>query len=80
MAVMARTSKKKAPTASGRQAPAGAWSPETLLSALKSGTDADKLEALKKAGILDASGNLTKTYKNWGSKVTRTPDALEVEK
>jgi len=76
---MARTSKKKAPTTSGRQAPVGAWSPETLLSALKSGTDADKLEALKKAGILDASGKLTKTYKNWGSKVTRTPDALDVK-
>jgi len=76
---MAKTSKKKASTASGRQAPTGALSPETLLSALKSGTDADKLKALKKAGILDANGNLTKTYKNWGAKVTRTPDALDVK-
>jgi len=76
---MARTSKKTASAALGRQAPTGAWSPETLLSALKSGTDTDKLKALKKAGILDASGNLTKTYKNWGSKVTRTPDARDVK-
>ena len=57
----------------------GAWSPETLLSALQGGTDADKRAALEKAGILDASGKLTKTYKNWGSKVTRTPDALDVK-
>lgn len=72
---MARTNKKKAPVVPGPQAPAGAWTPASLLAALKSGTDADKLEALKQAGILDASGNLTRTYKSWGSKVTRTPDA-----
>lgn len=76
---MAKTSKKKPSTALGRQAPTGAWSPEMLLSALQSGTDADKRAALEKAGILDASGKLTKTYKNWGSKVTRTPDALDVK-
>jgi hypothetical protein len=28
---------------------------------------------------LDANGKLTKMYKNWGSKVTRTPDAQDVE-
>jgi hypothetical protein len=76
---MAKTRKTKASEASGRQAPTGAWSPETLLTALKRGTDADKREALKKAGILDASGQLTKRYKNWGSKVTRTPDALDLK-
>ena len=75
MARTSKTSKKKVPAALGRQAPADAWSPEMLLSALKGGTDADKLEALKKAGILDANGKLTKRYENWGSKVTRTPEA-----
>lgn len=43
-----------------------------------SNTTAEKLAALKTAGILDASGRLTKTYKNWGSKVTRTPHAQDV--
>lgn len=77
---MAKTRKKKASVVPGRQAPTGAWAPETLLTALKSGTDQDKLAALKRAGILDDSGHLTKTYKNWGSKVTRTPDALDVKR
>jgi hypothetical protein len=72
---MAKTSKKKAAPAAGRQAPTGAWTPDTLLSALRGRTDDDRVEALKKAGIIDARGNLTKTYKNWGTKVTRTPDA-----
>lgn len=76
MAAMARTSKRKAAAAAdaGRQAPTGAWSPETLMSALERGTDDDRVAALKKAGIIDARGNFTKTYKNWGGKVTRTPD------
>ena len=72
---MARTSKKKVAPGAGQQAPTGAWTPATLLSALQRGTDDDRVEALKKAGIIDARGNLTKTYKNWGTKVTRTPDA-----
>lgn len=73
---MARTTRKKPVVAdTGRQAPTGAWSPDTLMSALQRGTDDDRIAALKKAGIIDASGNLTKTYKNWGTKVTRTPDA-----
>lgn len=76
---MAATRRRKATVAPGNQAPAGAWAPKALLSALKRGTSTDKLNALKKAGILDASGNLTKTYKNWGSKVTRTPDAQDME-
>lgn len=73
---MARTRKQKSSAAeAGRQAPTGAWGPETLMSALQRGSDSDRVAALKKAGIIDASGNLTKTYKNWGTKVTRTPDA-----
>lgn len=76
---MTAARKRKASEAIGNQAPAGAWTPATLLSALRSGTSTDKRNALRKAGILDATGNLTKTYKNWGSTVTRTPDARDVE-
>lgn len=72
---MAKTSRKKVAPSAGRQAPTGAWTPDTLLSALQRGTDDDRIEALKKAGIIDARGQLTKTYKDWGTKVTRTPDA-----
>lgn len=72
---MAKTSKKKVPRKVGRQAPTGAWAPDTLLSALRRGTEDDRVEALKRAGIIDAQGKLTATYKTWGSKVTRTPDA-----
>lgn len=68
------TQKAVAAAGAGRQAPTGAWSPDTLISALRRGTDEDRVAALKRAGIIDASGKLTKTYKNWGTKVTRTPD------
>jgi len=69
-------STKKAPApAAGLQAPTGAWSADLLLSALRRGSNQEKVAILKKAGILDAEGNFTKTYENWGTKVTRTPDA-----
>jgi hypothetical protein len=48
------------------------------MEALKSGSDAEKVATLRDAGILDAKGELTKTYKNWGTKVTRTPE-LEID-
>jgi hypothetical protein len=73
---MARTTKKKpTPGVVGRQAPTGAWTPDELLSAFDDRTDAQRIEALKAAGIIDASGKITKLYKSWGNKVTRTPDA-----
>lgn len=72
---MAKTRKKNVVRAADRQAPAGAWSPISLMAALKHGTDADRVDALKKAGIITARGNLSKTYKNWGTKVTRAPNA-----
>jgi hypothetical protein len=74
---MAKTSKKKAaPVAVGRQAPVGAFTPEQLLAAFDNRTDEERIEAAKAAGILDAKGKLTPLYtKNWGNKVTRTPDA-----
>lgn len=60
----------------GRQAPTrAAWIADALMSALRRGTDDDRVEALKAAGIIDAQGNLTKTYKNWDTKITRAPDA-----
>jgi hypothetical protein len=49
------------------------------MTALRRGSIDEKVAVLKKAGILDENGNLTKTYQNWGSKVTRTPDAKDIE-
>ena len=73
---MAKTSRKKpAQRPVGRQAPSGAWTPDELLSAFEGRTDAQRIEALEQAGIIDAKGNVTKLYKSWGNKVTRTPDA-----
>lgn len=74
---MAKTSRKKsAPVRAGRQAPSGAFTPEQLLAAFDDRTDEERIEAAKAAGILDSNGKLTPLYtKNWGNKVTRTPDA-----
>jgi hypothetical protein len=55
------------------QAPIRAWAPDTLVAALCRGTAAEKKALLRAAGILDAKGNLAKRYRNWGTKVTRTP-------
>jgi len=76
MAAMAKTSKskKKRALSVGRQAPVGAWTPAQLLSAFDDRTDEQRIEALKATGIIDASGKITKLYKSWGNKVTRTPD------
>lgn len=79
-----RAAKKKAPKAErkpaavGRQAPPGAWTAAELLAALRRGSAGDKIAILKKAGILDANGKLSETYRNWGSKVTRTPNAEDI--
>ena len=77
---MARTSRKKvakevAPPVVGRQAPTGAWTPDQLLSAFQDRTAEKRLDALRLAGIIDAKGRITKLYRSWGNKVTRTPDA-----
>lgn len=74
---MAKTRKKQSAIEPGPQAPPGTWTPAMLLAALERGTDADRVAALKDAGILDARGRVTKRYKDWGTKVTRTPDADE---
>ncbi len=72
--VMAKNEGRKTKPLEARQAPAEVWTPESLLDALRCGEEGDKIAALKAAGILDAKGKLTKAYKNWGTKVTRTPE------
>lgn len=73
---MAKTTAKRGARKgrAGPQAPVGAWSPDSLLTALKRGTIDEKIAVLHKAGILDENGELTQTYKSWGSKASRTPD------
>ena len=60
----------------GRQAPNEVWTHEERLTALRSGTDEDRLQALKDAGILDENGKLTPLYaEDWGEKASRAdPD------
>jgi hypothetical protein len=72
---MAKTRARRArPALPGPQAPSGTWSPDVLLGALRSGSLDDKVAALRAAEIIDAKGKITKKYKNWGSKITRTPE------
>jgi hypothetical protein len=76
---MAKTDRRKGAVVVSQQAPSEAWSPAGLLAALKQGSDADRLAAAKAAGIIDENGNVTQTYKSWGTKVTRTPYANDLE-
>lgn len=69
-----RTSKSTKRAAPGPQAPAGAWSPSRLKEALAQGTPEEKVELLKKIGILDENGELGRRYRNWGAKVSRASD------
>jgi len=39
---------------------------------VRSGDTAGDVAILKKIGIVDRSGKLTKKYKSWGAKVSRT--------
>jgi len=55
-----------------RQAAPGTYSAESLAAAARSVADDQKLALLKKAGILSADGRLSKAYRNWGTKVSRT--------
>jgi len=69
MVDMAKTN----PTKNGdRQAAPNTYSAESLAAAAQSVTDDQKPELLKKAGILSADGRLSKAYRNWGTKVSRT--------
>ncbi len=74
---MARTGKKlrrRGAVTPGPQAPEGVWTPDELMSALTSGTVAEKVALLSKFGILDKKGNLAKIYRTWGNKPSRTPE------
>ena len=44
------------------------------MSVFRDRTDAQRIEALKLAGIIDEKGKITPLYRSWGNKVTRTPD------
>jgi len=64
---------KTNPTNTGdRQAATNTYSAESLAAAARSIADDQKRELLKKAGILSADGRLSKAYRNWGTKVSRT--------
>lgn len=79
MVGMAKIKKNGVPAPS-QQAPKDVWSHEQMLAAIRRGTVEEDIEILKKAGILDKNGNVTKTYKDWGSKPSRTPNAEDLER
>jgi len=45
---------------------------------LKKASAAQKQELLRKTGILDQSGKLSKKYRTWGKRVSRTTRAAGV--
>lgn len=49
------------------------WTPALLEQAVRAGSDADKVEVLKRIGLLTASGKPRKSAKAWGKKPSRTP-------
>jgi hypothetical protein len=51
------------------------WSAAALVDAVQSGTREQKSARLRRIGILTAEGTLAPKYKNWGSKVSRTPES-----
>lgn len=73
---MAKTSKPKR-AASTRQAPPGVWTPAALSAALLQGTLEEDIALLRTIGILDENGELSMTYRSWGSKPSRTPEDIE---
>lgn len=58
----------------GRQAPPGAWSPETLKEALTKGSYEEKLALLREIGLVGPDGKVPDRYKNWGTDVSRADD------
>ncbi|MGA7121352.1 MAG: hypothetical protein WBY94_14705 [Polyangiaceae bacterium] len=51
------------------------WSADALVEAVRSGTREQKSARLRRIGILTSDGTLAPKYKNWGSKVSRTPES-----
>lgn len=75
---MAKT--KKRPTQRvGPQAPRGAWTAEELLGTLRSGTPKEKAALLRSAGFLTRGGEVAPKYRNWGRRITRTPDTASLK-
>ena len=77
MDAMAKTSERRKAQESvrdgvGRQAANAVWSPSELLEALKKPSRARKQEILREVGIIDASGKISKRYRSWGNRVSRT--------
>jgi hypothetical protein len=77
MDAMAKTSERRKAQESvrddvGRQAANQVWSPSELLEALKKPSRARKQEILREVGIIDASGKISKRYRSWGNRVSRT--------
>ncbi len=68
---MAKTSKRTKRRV-GRQAALGVWSPQDLLAAIERPSREEKLQMLRKVGILDATGKLASKYRSWGTRVSRT--------
>lgn len=71
---MAKTSRKRrdARPEPDTQAPPGTWTPDELIAAVHRPSAERKLELLREAGILDASGKLAQKYRSWGTRVSRT--------
>ncbi len=71
---MAKTSRKRRTAAPepDTQAPPGTWTPDELIAAVRRPSAERKLELLREAGILDASGKLAQKYRSWGTRVSRT--------
>ncbi len=50
------------------------WSADALIQAVRSGTQEQKRQRLRRVGIVTADGSIAPKYKNRGSKPSRTPE------
>lgn len=53
------------------------WTPERVREAVTAGTTEEKLQLLKRIGVLKADGSLNDPQKSWGMQPSRTPDLDE---
>ncbi len=65
---MAKNEGQKRDTVAARQAPAEVWTPESLLDALRSGEEGDKIAALKAAGITGWEGEVDESLQELGDQ------------
>jgi hypothetical protein len=49
------------------------------MAALKRGTIEEKVAMLREFGILDENGDLSRTYRDWGSKVSRADPSVYLD-